>query len=147
MSVITMIKEIKKIHPNDIILIKIGVFFHSYGKDSYILSHIFGYKLKYVDLNLTTVGFPENAKSKVLARLEREKINYIIVDRRNNYEVIEKSDNKNLNKYEEKFKESYEQSKLKIRIYNIAQYLEDNLNNKDIKEKIKKIEKILGNSE
>ncbi len=143
MSVVTMIKEIKKIHPKDIVLVQIGVFCHAYGKDSYILSHIFGYKLKYIDQNLTTAGFPENAKSKVLARLEQNKINYIIVDRRNNYEIIEKNDNKNLNTYDEKFAESYEQSKLKLRIYNIANYLEDNLSKKEIKQKIQEIEKIL----
>ncbi len=48
-------------------------------------------------------AFPKNSLNKVIATLENRKINYIIVDRRNNYEVVEKLDNKNLNKYEEIF--------------------------------------------
>ena len=37
MSVITMIKAIKKIHTEDVVLVKIGKFFHTYGKDAYIM--------------------------------------------------------------------------------------------------------------
>ena len=81
MSVITIIKEIKKIHPQDMILIQIGKFVQCYGKDSYILSHLFGYKLKDIGNNLTTSGFPQNAMPKVKAKLEEKKINYLIIDR------------------------------------------------------------------
>lgn len=143
MSIITIIKEIKKIHPQDIVLIQVGKFVQSYGKDSYVISHMFGYKLKDLGNNLTTVGFPENALKKVISKLEEKKINYLIVNRRNNYEVIEKSDNKNLNTYEKNFKEAYELSKLKIRAYKIYKYLNDNLKKEDIKIKIRKIEKLL----
>ena len=34
-----------------------------------------------------------------MARLENEKINYLLVDTRKNYDVDEKYDNKNLNNY------------------------------------------------
>ena len=40
------------------------------------------------------------------------KINYINVDRRNNYEVDEKSDNKNLNKYDEIFEKAKQYIKI-----------------------------------
>lgn len=36
MSVVTVIKEVKKIHKEDVVLIKIGNFYHCYGKDAYI---------------------------------------------------------------------------------------------------------------
>ena len=36
MSVITIIKEVKKIHKEEVLLVKIGDFYHCFGKDSYI---------------------------------------------------------------------------------------------------------------
>ncbi|CDE14760.1 unknown [Clostridium sp. CAG:470] len=75
MSIINIVKNIKQVHPEHIILIKIGKFYYSYSKDAYIISYIFGYKLK---------------------NIEENKINYIIIHRRNNYAVDEKSDNGNL---------------------------------------------------
>ena len=38
-------------------------------------------------------------KNKIISKLEEKKINYLILDRRNNYEEDEKSNNKNLNTY------------------------------------------------
>lgn len=143
MAIIPIIKEVKKIHPDDLILIQIGKFYQSYGRDSYILSYLFNYKLKNLGQNIWTTGFPKNAISKVLSKLEDKKINYIILDRRNNYEIIEKNDNKNLNKYKEIFEKSYEQTKLKIRINGIYSYLNNNIDKPQVKNKIYKIEKIL----
>ena len=48
MAIITMIKVIKEIHPESLVLVKVGKFYNAYGKDSYILSYLFGYKLKTV---------------------------------------------------------------------------------------------------
>ena len=53
MAVLTIIKEIKKIHPKEIVMVKIGDFFHVYGKDSYILAYLLGYKLKMVEDNVS----------------------------------------------------------------------------------------------
>ena len=41
-----MIETIKEIHTKDICLFKIGTFYHAYGRDAYILSYMFGYKIK-----------------------------------------------------------------------------------------------------
>ena len=46
MGIVNMVKTIKEIHPTDIILVEIGSFFYTYGKDSYILSFLFTYQLK-----------------------------------------------------------------------------------------------------
>ena len=75
MSVVNMAKNIKEIHPNDLVIYKVGAFYNSYGKDAYILSYLFEYRIKEVELNISVAGFPKNAISKVIARLEREKIN------------------------------------------------------------------------
>ena len=46
MATTTIIKTIKEVHPKDLVLVKIGSFYHIYGKDAYIISYLFGYKLK-----------------------------------------------------------------------------------------------------
>ena len=96
-----MIETIKEIHTKDICLFKIGTFYHAYGRDAYILSYMFGYKIKDLEKKYKECGFPVSAISKVCAKLENNKINYLIIDRRNNYDVDEKEDYKNLNRYAE----------------------------------------------
>lgn len=44
-------------------------------------------------------GFPTSSIKKVEARLENKKINYIVLDRKDNYAVNERTDFKNLNTY------------------------------------------------
>lgn len=144
MSVLTMVKNIKEIHPEYILFFKIGSFCNVYGKDAYILSYLFDYKIKNEKENVKVTGFPKNAMAKVMAKLEREKINYMIIDTRNNYDVDEKVDNKNLNRYVEVSEKSYEYVKLKVRINNIYDMLIENIDKKDeIREKIRKIEEII----
>lgn len=46
MSVIEEVKVMKKIKPTTLLLIKIGQFVYSYGKDSYIISYIFKYNVR-----------------------------------------------------------------------------------------------------
>ena len=73
-----------------------------------------------------------------MAKLEENKINYIVIDRRNNYEVDEKIDNGNLNKYNFYLEKSKRYINQKSRIEEIYNYLfyniEKNENNKLIKE-------------
>ena len=45
MSRTNMVKNIKEIHPDTLLLFKVGVFCESYGKDSYILSYLFDYQI------------------------------------------------------------------------------------------------------
>ena len=78
MSVITVMKEIKAIHPEYVSLIKIGKFYNVYLRDAYILSYLFGYKLRDMEQNIKTCGFPETALNKVISTLENKKINYYL---------------------------------------------------------------------
>ena len=64
-------------------------------------------------------GFPQDSYNKVIAKLEEKKINYMILDRRNNYEIDEICDNKNLNTYTTYFEKARKYINLKIRIENI----------------------------
>lgn len=45
-SIVTIAKEIKEIHSEDIALIKSGNFYKVYGKDAYIISNLFKYAIK-----------------------------------------------------------------------------------------------------
>lgn len=142
MAVIRIVKTIKQIHPKDVLLVKIGSFYHAYGKDAIILSYLFNYKIK-IQENIYTCGFPLASYKKVISKLEDKKINYLMVDRRNNYEKDEENDNKNLNTYEEIYKIAHIYIRCKKRIDNINTYLYNNLHNKEIYKKIKEIEEIL----
>ena len=95
----SIVKNIKQIHPEYVVLIKIGKFYYSYGKDAYIISYIFNYKLKTIEENIKVCAFPVSITNKILAKLEENKINYLLIDRRNNYDVDSKFNNKNLNRY------------------------------------------------
>ena len=75
---------------------KVGNFVQVFGKDAYVISYVFGYALRATKDNIQICGFPKNAIPKVMSKLEQKKINFIIVDTRNNYEVDEENDNKNL---------------------------------------------------
>lgn len=90
-STVNMVKTIKKIYPSCVILVKVGNFYHVYGKDAYIFSYLFEYKILEKE-GVPSCGFPINAISKVENILERTKINYVSVDRRNisTYFIISK---------------------------------------------------------
>lgn len=45
MGVLNMAKDIKKVHPEDVVMYKVGNFVQAFGKDAYILAYIFEYKL------------------------------------------------------------------------------------------------------
>lgn len=138
MGILTMIKTIKQIHKEDIVFLKIGKFYYCYGKDAYIISYFFNYKLNLVE-NTYSCGFPNQSLNKIISKLEEKKINYIIIDRRNNYDVEEKETFKNLNNYNKYYEKAKEIIGLKVRIQKINEYLLEKMD----KKKIYDIEKIL----
>lgn len=143
MSIIAMVKGIKQIHNKDIVFVKLGKFYYCYGKDAYIISYFFDYKLNLIENSIYSCGFPSQSLGKVISKLEIKKINYVIVDRRNNYEVEEKESYKNLNSYEKYFEKAKQEIGIKMRIQRINAYLLDNSERNDIKEMLLSIERIL----
>ena len=85
-------------------LVKEGSFYHIYGKDAYIISYLFGYKIKEIE-NMNVCDFPINSINRIVAKLETNKINYLILDKRNNYDIEEIYNNKNLNTYNKFYNE------------------------------------------
>lgn len=144
MSTVNMVKTIKKIYPLCIVLVKIGNFYHVFGKDSYILSYLFEYKIVEKS-GIPTCGFPINAISKVENILERTKINYIAVDRRNNYDEEEKYIDKQENNYDKIFEKSQEIVNIILRIQKINDFLKQNKDNKNIEKILEEMEKIIDN--
>lgn len=135
-----MIETIEILNQNCVCLIKIGKFYHTYGKDSYILSFLFNYK---VDLEKHECGFPTVSLNKVLSRLENEKINYLVIDKRNEYDVDSKQDFKNLNKYQKIYLKSRNFVNYKVRIKKIEKDLLEQINEKDFRKTLGEIEKII----
>ena len=42
MGVVSMAKDIKKVHPEDVVCYKIGAFVQAFGKDAYVMSYLLG---------------------------------------------------------------------------------------------------------
>lgn len=134
-----MAQNIKNIHPDYMIMYKVGSFYNCYGKDAYIAAYLFEYKIRLIENNITVIGFPKNAISKVIAKIEREKINYILIDTKNNYDIDSKEEFGNLNKYNDVVCKAKEVVNIRIRIEKI----EKELLKKENYNKIKKIEEII----
>ena len=123
MGVINIVENVKKIHKLYVILIRIGNFYNCYGRDVYVISYLLGYKIILLNSNIYTCSFPKSAINKVLSILENNKINYIILDKRNNYDVENKINFKNLNKYEEIYIKAKAKIATRMRIEKIYKYL------------------------
>ena len=136
MGIINMIETIKLIHKEDIVLEKIGTFYTAYGKDAYIINYLFNYKLNKTQ-DVYSSAFPISSLGKVTAILENNKINYIVVDKRNNYDVEQQSNNKNLNNYNKFLKLAKEKVNKNKRIEQIIEYL------KEDEEIIEEVEKLI----
>lgn len=136
------IKIIKEIHPNDIIFLKVGQFYHCYGRDAVIISYLFNYSVKKINNNYDC-GFPITAINKIKTRIEDQKISYLVINKADNYEVYEEENFKKENTYIQIYNKAHKYINRKNRIIEIYNYLIENINSDDIKEKINEVEEIL----
>lgn len=143
MGLVNIAKKIKEVHPNSIVIYKSGAFYKVFGKDAYILSGIFDYQIKMVENNIATVGFPLRIIMNVRTKLEELKINYMLIDQRNNYDVDITEDFRNLNNYEEEFKKAYTKVKHRKNIEHIVRELELIIDKDNFKDIIRKIEDLI----
>ena len=142
MGTINIVKTIKKIHENCLVLVKIGTFYHAYSKDAYIMSYLFEYKIKEKE-SVPTCAFPVSSLSKVENILEKAKVNYIVVDKRSNYEEEEKYIDNQENNYEKIFAKAKESVEFMLRIQRVYDTLLHNKDSENIEEKLEKIEMVL----
>ena len=138
-----MIKTIKEIHNNAVCMFKIGTFYHTYNRDSYILSYLFNYRIKDLGSAHKECGFPEVALPKVKSKLENLKINYLVIDRRNNYDVDEQEDYKKLNNYEKIYEKANKNINRNKRINRLTEFLKENIEKEDFTKIIVKMDDIM----
>ncbi len=142
MSMLNVYNEIKKVHPDFVLLIKSGTFYEILENDAYVLSNISGYKI--VDkTNYQLCGFPSNVLAKVTNKLEQKSINYIVLDSRDNYDELERCDYEKLNKYEHYLEKGKREVKRKNIIQEYNQYLEQNIERKFMDKLLKDIGKLI----
>ena len=137
-----MVKDMKEIHPDQVLMIKIGSFYKAYNKDAWILSFLAEYKILR-KVNADEIGFPKESLNRVMARLEDKKISYKVFDRRNNYELDEEKDFKNKNRYDEFYENSKKSITLNLRIDGINKKLNYMKKAKKIEELLSKIEDLI----
>ena len=143
MGMVEMAKRLKDVHPNFVILFKSGTFYKTFGKDAYILGAMFDYNIHIVNQNIPTCGLPMSSEKRVRAKLEESKINYKIVDPRNEYSVDVSEDYKNLNNYDNELKKDFTRIKHKKVINRITEELTMHIGSPDFKNIIREIEDIL----
>lgn len=129
--------DLKVTYKNYLIILKTGVFYICINDDAFILNKLFSYKIREFN-SYKRIGFPINSLNKVLKRLERLNINYIVYDNK----IITKVNftNNSYNKY--RIDINTYNSYLR-RIKNINNILVDRINNNNLKDILGKIENIL----
>ncbi len=142
MKVEDAIKMFKQAYTDSIVLVKVGSFFHAYGRDSYILSYLFNYQLKNFQNNHSTCGFPISSLDKVSNRLEQLEINYIALDKSQDFKITEKKDFTD-NKYSKIYSKAHNYISIKSRIDTIYQFLLEGMAEDNILDKIIEVEKII----
>lgn len=115
-------KNLKELFPNYVVMIKIGTFYEVYYDDACIISYLLGYKLKTLNGDVRNCGFPTVSINKVLYILDNKKINYLVVDKSDNYAELNKNNFKNKNKYNEIYEMCKEEIDIKLRIEKIYKY-------------------------
>ena len=145
MEMIEKIRLIKEIQPNYIVLVKIGSFYNVYEEDSLLLSYLFGYKLR-IENEYKTCGFQITSANKVFSKLKEKEINYLIIDKRLDYEMVEEVNFKRKNQYKNCLKMAKPYVKLKEQLDIFCQNILQNIDGKNYKtelENLKTIENLL----
>lgn len=137
-----IIQAIKQIHPKTVVGVKAGKFIKVEGKDAIIISELMDYKLQGEE-PLAYVGFPESSLLRVCSALDSKKIDYLFVDKRVKYAIIEREEFKKLNKYDEYFKKVLKYSRRKKKIHNINVTLLVNVRNDEIDDILEKMEELI----
>ena len=134
-------------YPNTLLLVQMGNFYHAYGKDSYIISYIFGYKIISTTyklagnekINMPSTGFPCNAFDRVCLGLEEKKVNFVVCVK--GKEDVFK-DFKNLNTLNKRYNASKRYCEDTIKLEKIKSELDDLCGKKDFSKTLDEIDKI-----
>ena len=139
MDVVERVKKLKEVETKTIIFVKIGSFYNVYEEDCFILSYLFGYKIK-LENNYRICGFQITSSNKVFSKLKESNINYLIIDKRLNYEMTEKIDFKRKNQYKNLLKISTPYINLKEKLEILCKNILENIDTKNYKSELENIE-------
>ena len=124
MAIINVYEEVKKIHPKYVVLIKVGTFYEALENDAYIINNLFDYVIKNKSYYLQA-GFPKVILPKIVSTLEEKKINYLILDKADNYDELEKINYEKLNKYDFYLEKGKREHKRLQKINKFNEYLKN----------------------
>lgn len=94
-------------------------------------------------MGIYVCAFPKDKLNKIIATLENKKINYLVLDRKNDYRVDEECNNKNLNRYSENLEKAIKYVKRKNQIDKIYNRLLKDIGKDEIEETIISIKKVI----
>lgn len=137
-----MIEAMKSMYPEYICLYKIGSFYCAYNRDAYIMAHLFKYKLR-DKKDDKEVGFPIDSVNKIKARLEQEKINYVLFDTKKEYEITAKADLGEANRYKDIYVKARNSVNYRMRIDSINNTLLDMIDECNFKKILSDVEEII----
>ena len=120
-------------------MIQSGKFYRVYGKDAFIISYLFKYKIQKKEGTISS-GFPSQSMGKVESRLDNKKINYMVLERRDNYSENEKNEFGNLNNYSEMYEKAKPYAQSVQRIEKINEYFDEHVKDVNFAEILSKVE-------
>lgn len=121
-----------------VVLLKSGIFYECFNDDISIMYSLFSYKIKNNGNNYV-VGFPSSSLTKVLNTLEKNKINYIIID---DNSVVDKYKT-NKNRYLEYIVDINKLMYINMKIELIYKKLQENILNNNIEKILIEIENLI----
>lgn len=108
----------------------------------HIYLHIFLNTKQQKKPGVPTCGFPIAAISKIEGILEKSKINYLLVDKGNDYNEEEKYINSQENNYDKMFTKSKTTININLRVHKISEYLMEHKDDSNIEQILREIEKL-----
>lgn len=121
-----------------VVLLKSGIFYECFNDDISIMYSLFSYKIKNNGNNYV-VGFPSSSLTKVLNTLEKNRINYIIIE---DNSVVDKYKT-NKNRYLEYIVDINKLMYINMKIELIYKKLQENILNNNIEKILIEIENLI----
>ena len=140
---ISEIEEVKEMNPKYLVFAKVGYHYFVRDEDSYIISYLFGYKLKENCKGKKYYSFQTTSGKKIFSKIEKENVNYLIYDSKDENKIIEIFNFKEKNRYKEVLDMSLRYKKQKERVDNLFQDVLKYANIPEFDEEIKKFEIVM----
>ena len=141
MKVIDVYNLYKEKYREYVVLIKSGIFYEVYNNDVGIIYSLFHYKIRNIGNNFN-IGFPINGISNVCNILDYKKINYIVLEKEDEYKIVLKK-KFNKNNYNEYKIDLSRLSYLNNRINNITYKLNNKIMDNNIEDILFKVERLI----